>query len=463
MDAAPRTFPLGPLQQPMWRFWSAHRESSAYVMPEAYFFGGDLDLEAATYALDETVRRHESLRTTFRDLQREVVQVVSPVPSSSPIEVLDLRDVPAAELADQLEVVLDAVANTGFDLTAGPVIRLTALRLPEHRTALVMAVHQIVCDGASIAIVLDEFGSLYRSVRQRTSPGLTPAPPGYGAFVAEQLADLADAGFGEDLAYWAERLAGASGSVLPGDGGEEPAAATSLDTYAEFTTLELGLSDRTWSFARQAGSTPFSVLFTTMLVMVVAAADRTTGDVCIGTTTSSRTPRFGGTVGMLSNVVVPRSLIDLSTSFAEALGEVSLQLLDAIDFQHVPFGHVVDAVTSDAAELAPELVRTMFSAGAVGALTLGESDLSERLIRTSQGPFDTTVVCEITPSGIALDWQFALRAYSRELAHGYCAAYPDLLAALLANPDTAMDSLDLTDILPRTTGRGARPHEEVSH
>jgi hypothetical protein len=72
--------------------------------------------------------------------------------------------------------------------------------------------------------------------------------------------------------------------------------------------------------------------------------------------------------------------------------------------------------------------------------------------RTEQGPFDLRVACEITPSEIALDWEYALRAYSDEVAQGYCAAYQEILAALLHQPDVPMASLGLTEILARVPG-----------
>ncbi|GAA1647247.1 condensation domain-containing protein [Catellatospora bangladeshensis] len=448
-DALTRTFPLGPLQQQIWRFWRNNRDSPAYIMPEVYFFDGDFDVEAVTYALDETARRHESLRTTFREGDSGVVQLVSRDPAHVPVEVLDLRELSAAARAQRLEAAIDTAANTPFDLSARPPIRLTAILLSDTRTALVMAAHQIVCDGTSMAILLGEFGELYRAARQGVTPELAPAPPGYGAFVTEQLAALAGQASGEDLAYWTERLAGAAGSALPGDSRAAASDGVPLDTCAVSRTLDSGLADAVLAYARRAGATPFAVLLGTMSVMIAAATGD--GDVSVGTATSSRTPRFARTVGMLTNMVVHRSRIDLSGTFTEALAEVSLDLLDAIDCQDVPFSQVTDAL-GHGGEPGTGLVRTAFSAGALGGLTLGEGSLSERVMRTSQGPFDVTVICEIAAPGIALDWQFALRTYSRELARGYCAAYEEMLAALLERPDAAMDSLGLTEILSRPGG-----------
>ncbi|APU13105.1 putative polyketide synthase component [Actinoalloteichus sp. GBA129-24] len=445
-------FPLGPLQEQIWRFWRQNPRSTAYIMPEVYLFDGAFDVAAVTFAFDETARRHESLRTTFHEVDGAVVQVVSPDPAHAPVEVLDFRELSGAVQAEQLERAITDAANSTFDLTRLPAIRLTAILLSDRRTGLVLSAHQIICDGSSMALVVDDFGELYRSARAGTTPELVPVTPGYAAFVTEQLATLADDASRDDLVSWTERLTGATGSVLPGDSRKavgDPAASDTddLSTTLLSTTLDDRLADEVVAYGRRAGSTPFSVLLAAMNVMIAAATGE--GDVCVGTATSCRTPKFARTVGMLTNLVVARSRIDLSGTFAEASYEVSLNLLDAIDDQDLPFSRVSDLWRENGSLADTELVRTTFSAGASGGLALGEGSLSERVARTSQGPFALGVVCDITEAGIALDWQYALRAYSPRLSLGYCDAYQQILTMLLRQPDAAMDSLGITEVLPR--------------
>lgn len=414
-------------------------------MPEVYFFDGEFDVRAAEYALHETARRHEALRTTFHESDSGVVQVVSDDPALVPVEVLDLRGLAAPEQAERLESAVSAAANLPFDLAARPAIRVIAILLSDSRTGLVITVHQIVCDGTSIAIALDDFGELYRSARRGSPAELGPVPPGYGAFVTEQLAALAGGAAGEDREYWAEQLAGATGSALPADSLAGTGDSATFDTYPLYSTLDPQLAEAVWAHARGARSTPFAILLCTMGVMIAATTGD--GDVVIGTATSSRSPRYARTVGMLTNMVVARSRIELSGTFADALDEVKLDLLDAIDHQELPFGRLVNELSAAGAQGGAGLVRTTFSAGTIGGLRLGEGSLSERVFRSSQGPFELAVVCEITTAGIALDWEFGLRSYSPELARDYCAAYQQILETLLQAPDAAMDSLGLTGIV----------------
>jgi hypothetical protein len=449
---------IGPLQEDMWLFWNRHRTSSVYTMPEVFHYDGDFDMAAAEFALNATIQRHEALRTVFRETDTGVVQVVQD-PDPLPVEVLDLRDAPEEARPEQLQAAIDTVSARPFDLSAGLPIRLAAIRVREDLTWLVLVVHQIACDGESMVVVLEEFGELYRSARRGTPPDLEPAAPGYGDFVRAQLAALADGGLEEEAEYWRERLAGMSGSALPGTEQATERDSAVMGTVMLPTMLPSELSAAVHAFARRSNATPFAVLLCAMDVMIAAATGD--GDVAIGTVTSVRTPRFARTVGMFTNMVVQRSRIDLSRSFAAVLAEMSLDLMDSIDYQELPFTQAVAGLH----EPGDGLVRTTFSAGAVGGLTLDEGSVSDVVTAPAEGLHDLSVVCEITPAHIAVDWKFSLCTYSVQAAQGYCAAYQEILTTVLDRPEAALDSLGLTAIAarPAATGPDRTPEAVPGH
>lgn len=447
MDAMTDTLPIGPLQEGIWLFWRLNPSSPAYSMPEIFRFDGDFDVKAAEFAFNEVIRRHEALRTTFHETDSGVVQVIDRDPEPVSANVVDLRGLPAAVRSERLQSALEAASNEPFDLSAEPAIRLTAIQVSESRTTLVLIAHHIVCDGLSMTVVLDEFGELYRSARRGTPPDLGPIPPGYSTFAKGQLAALANGTLREESAYWRERLAGVTGSALPGVDHTATRAPGALDTCMVSLTLDDELTEALSEHARRARSTPFAILLCAMNVMIAAVTGD--GDQALGMATSGRTPEFARTVGMLANMIVVRSQIDLSHTFAATLEEVSLDLMDAIDHQDLPFSRMVAGLHATGPQPGADVVRMLFSAGATGGLKLGEGRLSEVVARTAEGPFDLVVDCDISPSGIALDWEYALRTYSHEVAQGYCAAYQEVLAALLHQPDAPIDSLGLTEILAR--------------
>lgn len=357
---------------------------------------------------------------------------------------VDLRGLPDAEQAERLTSAINTAANRPFDLETEPGIRLTAIQRSETRTTLVLVGHHIICDGLAMAVLLEEFGELYQTSRRGDTADLGPVPPGYSTFVKGQLAALTDGTFEEEAAYWREQLAGITGSVLPGI--SHPASRTPVarDTAVATLTLDDQLAESLTAWARSNRSTQFSVLMSAMSVMVATITGN--GVTALGMATSGRTPEFARTVGVLANTVIVRSQIDLTRSFTDTLKEVSLDLMDAVDHQDLPFSRVVADLDSEQ-QVGADILRTVFTAGANGTLKFGEGELSEVYARTVQGPFDLHVACDISASGIALDWEYALRTYSTEVAEGYTAAYGEILAKLLEQPDVPMDSLGLAEAL----------------
>jgi hypothetical protein len=464
VEEATDTLPIGPLQEGLWVFWKLNPTSAAYNLPVVFQVEGEFDAAAAQFAFDQTVRRHEALRTTFRETESGVVQVVSGDPGPLPVKVVDLRGVPEAERDERLAAVVHAETNAPFDLATEPSIRLTAIRVAPARTSFVLALHHIVCDGTSASRVLADFEAFHQAARQRTVPQLPPAPPGYTEVVRRQLAGLSGQGLREELDYWRDRLTGVRGSALPGDGGDRPAAGTHR-TCAVSTYLEPELAAAVLDHARRARATPFAVLLCTMQVMIALATGD--GEVVLGTTTEGRSRRFAATVGMLANTLVIRSAIDPSASFAALLSEVSLDLMDALDHQDLPYSRAIAQLPGSGRGLGDDLIRTMFAAGAGGGLTDRDARDSGVPAYRVEGPFELITLCYVQGPVVALDWEFALRTYSRATAAGYRDAYREILAAVLRDPEAPIGSLGLTEVLTRLVPDASRtnvavPSEPVS-
>src|SRR4029453_13146367 len=100
----------------------------AYNCPIALRLRGELNLDALGASLNDIVRRHEALRTTFDLHDGEVVQVIREYRPMA----LPLVDISDLDEADQRTRVGRAVHDDGhraFDLVNGPVLRAEVLRL----------------------------------------------------------------------------------------------------------------------------------------------------------------------------------------------------------------------------------------------------------------------------------------------------------------------------------------------
>ncbi|MCE7000690.1 non-ribosomal peptide synthase/polyketide synthase [Saccharothrix sp. S26] len=312
---APRDEPL-PLsagQQRLWFLAQFHPESTEYTSAIALRLTGRLDVARLTDAVRGLVHRHESLRTTFDQVDGRPVQVVH-----------DEVDLDLAAVDDLREVL-----DEPFDLRRGPLFRAALRTESADAHVLLLTSHHIVVDGWSLGVLIEELGALYRG-ETLPEPSLQ-----YADYAVWQRGRPVDTGF------WVDRLAGVVPLDLPTDR-PRPAERTSAGATHEFT-VPARLAGDLAELARVNETT----LFTTLMAACQLLLARYTGqdDIAVGTVTTGRNrPELAGLVGFLVGTVVLRSTVDTTRSFAEFLAEVNRTALDAFAHDDVPFDRVVEAV-----------------------------------------------------------------------------------------------------------------------
>ncbi|WP_141324344.1 condensation domain-containing protein, partial [Myxococcus sp. AB025B] len=132
-------------QQRLWFLSQLDAGGTSYNAPFAVRLTGRLDVGALEGALRDVVRRHESLRTTFGEVDGKPVQRIH-----DEVELwLEVEEVAAAEVLPKVE----EEARRPFDLERGPLLRAKVLRVGEEEHVLVWVVHHIVFDGWSVGLL----------------------------------------------------------------------------------------------------------------------------------------------------------------------------------------------------------------------------------------------------------------------------------------------------------------------
>ncbi|MGV6477761.1 condensation domain-containing protein, partial [Azotobacter vinelandii] len=141
-------------QQRQWFLWQLEPGSAAYHIPAALRLKGALDIEALRRSFEALIRRHESLRTTFRQDGERTLQVIHPS-GSLWFEQESLPADAATGLDERIRVQVEAEVQRLFDLERGPLLRVKLLRLDEDDHVLVLTLHHIVSDGWSSPLMVD--------------------------------------------------------------------------------------------------------------------------------------------------------------------------------------------------------------------------------------------------------------------------------------------------------------------
>ena len=347
--------PLSFAQQRLWFVEQLVPGTGAYHLLRASRWQGPLDLTALQRSLDEIVRRHEALRTTFAQSGGEPCQVVSET------GVFPLRQEQAPDNEDATEVVARVVreeSGTAFDLTRGPLVRARIVRISDEDHVLVYDVHHIVADGVSLELLWDELVVLYRAfVAQRQSP-LPRLPIQYGDFACWQRSPGQEADLARLLPYWQEQLRDVATLELPVDRARP--LRPSFQGAVESIRLPAALTDAVRTCGREHGATVFMVLLAAFKALLQRYSGQT--DLVVGSPIAAR--RRSETqplIGFFVDMLVLRTDLSQDPSFAALLGRVRKVALEAYEHSELPFERLIEALVVDRDQSRNPLFQVSFS------------------------------------------------------------------------------------------------------
>ncbi|HSU17580.1 non-ribosomal peptide synthase/polyketide synthase [Longimicrobium sp.] len=362
--------PLSFAQQRLWFLERLGGAGSAYHMPARIRLRGELDRAALVRALDRLVARHETLRTTFAEVEGEPVQRIAPAAESA-FRLLEHDLAGHADAAAELRRVMAEEASAAFDLECGPLVRGRLVRVAEDDHVLLVTLHHIVSDGWSMGVLTHELGALYDAFRRGDADPLAPLPVQYADYAAWQRRRVDGPVLQRQADYWAAALAGAPELLeLPTDR-QRPArqdhagAAVGIDLGDELSSAVIALGQR-------HGTTPFMTVLAAWAVVLARLSGQ--DDVVIGTPAANRGRReIEGLIGFFVNTLALRVDLSDSPTVVQLLARVKARALEAQDHQDIPFEQVVDLVQPARSLAHAPLFQVMFSWQSVegGAPSLG--------------------------------------------------------------------------------------------
>ncbi|HEY2740442.1 MAG TPA: condensation domain-containing protein, partial [Thermoanaerobaculia bacterium] len=335
-------------QQRLWFLDQLDPGNPVYNIPVAVELAGRLDVAALAAALGEVVRRHEALRTTFRLVAGEPVQVVA-AHAAPALPLIDLAGLPDPLCEPEVCRLAAEEARRPFALGGrsgsgeGSLLRAALLRTGSGRHVTLLTVHHIVSDGWSMDVLVRELGALYTELAAGRPSPLPQLEIQYADFAAWQRDWLRGEAFDRQLAYWTRHLAGAPPVLsLPFD---RPRPARPGHRGA---THRLDIPPEVTAPLKALGRSEGTTLFMTLLAAWSLLLHRYSGqpDIVVGSNISNRRLlSLEGLIGLFANTVALR--IDLAgvPTVRELLARVREVALGAHTHQDFPFEKLVEALS----------------------------------------------------------------------------------------------------------------------
>ncbi len=441
--------PLSFAQQRLWFLDQLEPNNSFYNNPTAIRLTGQLDLAALERSLNEIVRRHESLRTTFAAVGGRPTQVIAPEFKLA-MPIIDMRGLPKPER--EAEALRRATEETQrpFDLARGPLLRAQLLQLGEQEYVALLTLHHIVSDGWSMGVIIREIAALYSVFSEARSPegDTRPSPlPGlpiqYADFARWQREWLQGETLQAHLAYWKQQLADSPPMLeLPTDR-SRPAIQTSNGSHLSFT-LPCALAQSLKQLSRQEGVT----LFMTLLAGFQTLLYRYTGQeiVNVGTPIANRNrAEIENLIGFFVNTLVMRGNLSGEPSFRDVLVRVREAALGAYAHQDLPFEMLVEALHPERDLSHAPLFQVMFVLDNEPRQVLELPGLMLSPVEAESGTarFDITLSMAEEPDGLNATIEYNTDLFNADTIVRMAGHFQTLLEGIVADPDRHITTLPL--------------------
>jgi acyl transferase domain-containing protein len=323
-------YPLSSAQKRLYFIQQMDPENTGYNISSAVVIEGNLSSQRQQQAFRNIIERHESFRTTFEMHRGEPVQIIHDRVDFS-IDVLDGKNggIP--------QILRNYTERFGrFQLDKAPLMRIGLAELDENRQLLVVQIHHIIADAASLGILVNEF------IRQLLGIPQPPVNIQYKDYAVWQNSETVKNEIKRQESFWLERFDGEIPRLnLPYDYPRpEKQNFEGAEVKAEIAAPEV-------KALKQLALTQEVTLYMLMLAIFEVVLSKVCGqeDIILGTPTAGRkSAELESVIGMFVNTVVLRNKPAANESFSSFLAKVKKETLAAFANQDYQFDDLVDRV-----------------------------------------------------------------------------------------------------------------------
>ncbi|HYG23944.1 MAG TPA: amino acid adenylation domain-containing protein [Verrucomicrobiae bacterium] len=431
--------PLSFAQERLWFLNQLRPGSTAYNISQAWRLTGLLNVSAFEGAVNQVIRRQESLRTTFARVEGKPVEIIS---AFEPIRlrVSDLSATPNPAAA--VETAIQAAAHHAFDLQQGPLFRVDLFRVSDNHHVVLFTLHHIISDAWSFEILRQEITEGYAALCEGRDPVLPELPIQYLDYAHWQRENLSADTLRDEMEFWREYLGGELPRLeLPFD--KSPCADDTAGASEPFC-LDRETTAALRGIAQRESATLFSVLLAGFSMLLHRLSGQ--NDLIVGTPVSARDlPETTNLIGFLVDTIPLRTRIDGNLTFGEYVRSVRDSAFSAFAHHESPFEEVVKALQPNRAGGENPLFQAVLAlhGGFKSEWELGNLCATLQDVATDTAKFDLTFLLEECPGGIKGRVEFKTGRFEAETIKRFLQQFNLLLRAVAANPDHRLRDYEL--------------------
>jgi tyrocidine synthetase-3 len=427
-------YELSPAQKRLYFIHQLDSKSTAYNMFTAILIRGRLQCKKVEIVFRKLGRRHESLRTIFFPVKNKPMQKIIDDMNrlEFAISYFETHEIDTREISREF--------IRGFDLREAPLMRIGLVKLEQEKHLLMIDIHHLISDGFSTTILTKEFRRLYQ---EEELPGLRIQYKDFGEWQNKLM-------YSEEMKkqenYWLDIFKEKPPLLnLPVD--FPSSRQISFEGDIILFELDKDITGKVYELTKKNQTTVFMVLIAVYYILLA----KYTGleDIVVGTKLTGRThPDLHHIVGMFVNMLALRNRPQKNKTFAEFLGEVKKNALEAFENQDYPFQELVRKVGLWGKYNRNPLFDTVFALLNVDDVKVNLSDLTitpYSLIRQTSG-FDLHLEGqEDKDKGkIIMNLGYSTGRFKRSTAEKLASRYMEILEQVIDHAEIQLKDISVS-------------------
>jgi len=331
--------PLSVEQERLWAVDQLNPDSVVHNLRSVFRLDGPLEVNALTEALQIIIKRHETLRTIFPNVDGKPIQQI--IPNNA----VDLPIIEVSETDQEKELKRLAIefGQQPFNLATGPLMRLKLLRLSETEHVLLRTIHHIISDRWSDTVFLKELANLYQAMVNHQEITLSPLPIQYADFALFQQQWLTEERLDTQQSYWEKQLVGdVQPAQLPISFNTTNNASYQGNTL--YLELPAELTQSLKKLSQQTGVSLFVVILAAFKTLLYQYSGQEDIVVCspVAGRHQTETKKL---IGYFSKLMLLRTSLANNPTFQQLIHQVSQVTLGVFENQDIPIQQIAERFT----------------------------------------------------------------------------------------------------------------------
>jgi len=432
-------YPLSSTQKRMLVVGQMVQDTIAYNMSHVVISEDRIDFPKLEQSFKILIRRHESLRTSFRIIQEQPVQMIHDEVKFR-IEYYEISEgINSQGLNKEAEVIRNFIRP--FELSSAPLLRVGIIKSTEDRNVIMIDLHHIITDGISQELLTQELLDIYGDKE------LLRLKLQYKDYAQWQTGDAWEKIKEQQEKWWIQQFQDEIPLIeLPLDY-SRPHIQSFKGDRLEFFIDQVETNGLN-TLASQEGTTLFMVLSSIFNVFLSKISGNE--DIVMGTPVAGRRHAdLKPIIGMFVNTLALRGKPRGRSTFRDFLHQFKENTLQGFENQEYPFEDLVDRLSLNRNTSRNPLFDVIFTLYNVPVASSSKKELKQIFKPYGYQPkiakFDMTLFSTETQGKLVFNLEYCTDLFKRETIQRFSKYFRKIATHVLKEPGIKLFNIEIID------------------